>query len=53
MSCYLSRLLDWVDREDKVSKLDRIVVIKNMFDPSDFDVRNDTMPCSVNFVRIL
>ena len=33
------RLLDWVDREDKASKLDRIVVIKNMFDPVDFDVR--------------
>ncbi|XP_028412564.1 HIV Tat-specific factor 1 homolog [Dendronephthya gigantea] len=31
------KLLDWVDREEKVSKLDRIVVIKNMFDPNDFE----------------
>jgi hypothetical protein len=33
------RLLDWVDREEKISKLDRIVVIKNMFDASEFEVR--------------
>ena len=32
------RLLDWVDREEKVSKLDRIVIIKNMFHPKDFEV---------------
>ena len=40
MHCTLFfRLLDWVDREKKTSKLDRIVVIKNMFDPNDFEVR--------------
>ncbi|XP_046849206.1 HIV Tat-specific factor 1 homolog isoform X2 [Xenia sp. Carnegie-2017] len=44
------KLLDWVEREEKVSKLDRIVVIKNMFDPKDMekdpglimDLKNDT-----------
>ena len=32
------RLLDWVERDSKRSKFDRIVILKNMFDVKEFEV---------------
>ncbi len=32
------RLLDWVDRDTKRSKFDRIVILKNVFDSNEFEV---------------
>ena len=37
-SCYFCRLLDWVERDGKRSKFDRIVILKNMFDVLEFEV---------------
>ena len=34
-----TRLLDWVDRDEKRPKCERILIFKNMFNNADFEVR--------------
>ena len=38
MSLFFLRLLDWVERDQKRSKFDRIVILKGMFDVKEFEV---------------
>ena len=38
MSSFFLRLLDWVERDQKRSKFDRIVILKGMFDVKEFEV---------------